>query len=93
MTLPIRSVARRWRVGAFHPLTRYGYNLVVYGGKRGDNLRIGTGLALMAAGWALKRRGRPLVRIYGADLDVGESMTVRVVQDGDVISETVVEAE
>lgn len=79
-----------WWAKRLHPVGRYGASMLVDGVKQGSNGRTGTGLAMIAAGWALKRRQRPPQRIYRAELGVGESMAVRVVDNGEVVSETVV---
>lgn len=91
MTAPLRSAVQRWRVTRIHPLTRSGYDMVLDGVNRGSNGRTGVGLAMIAAGWMLKRRQRPAERIYQAELDVGEAIAIRVVREGEVVSETVVE--
>jgi hypothetical protein len=51
---------------------------------------MGTGLAVIVAGMALQRRRRPRQRLYSTELGVGESLAIRVVENGEVVSETVV---
>ncbi len=90
MKRPGRSAVARWRAGLLHPTTRLGFDLLRDGGRRGSGFRVGSGLVLMATGAVTGVLNPPRRRIYQADLAVGESVGIRVVQNGEVVSETVV---
>jgi hypothetical protein len=93
MTLPIRSAVTRWRAGLLHPVTRYGFDMLREGGRRRSGGRMGTGLAMIAAGVTLGRIRPAPQRIYRAGLEVDESIGIRVVRSGEVVGETVVTTE
>lgn len=90
MTNQLGSPRPQWLVRRLHPVSRYGYGMLVDGGKRSNNGEMGIGLAMIVAGMALKRRSRPPQRLYRTELGVGESVAIRVVENGEVVSETVV---
>jgi MYXO-CTERM domain-containing protein len=72
------------------PISRYGYGMLVDGGKRSSNGEMGVGLAMFVAGLAMRRRRRPRQLLYSTGLGVGESLSIRVIENGDVVAETVV---
>jgi hypothetical protein len=77
----LRATTVRW----LHPFIEYGSNLMRRGLSRRDPATTRTGLALVVAGWALSRRTtRRLNRrpLYRAELGPGESVRIKVVQDG-----------
>ena len=90
MTSQIRSSGTGWLARRFHPVTRRGYTLMVDGGKRGSNAELGAGIAMVVAGFALQRRQRPPRLLYRTTLDPGEGIAIRLLDNGEVISETVV---
>lgn len=86
MTSLMRSIRTPGR-----SLRRSGISLFIDGGKRGDNGRMVAGLAIVVADFALKRNRRPPRRIYRTDVRAGKSIAIRVVDNGEVVSETVVQ--
>jgi hypothetical protein len=85
MTAPLARIAA-WR--RFHPLARYGYGLTREGIRRGDTPQVWTGLIFVVAGLAIRRRAmRPFRRtmLYKAELAPGETVTIKVLQDGEEI--------
>lgn len=85
-----RSPGAGWLARRFHPVTRRGYTLMVDGGKRGNNAELGAGIAMVIAGIVLQRKQRPPRLLYRAGLGIDEAIAIRVVENGQVISETVV---
>jgi len=90
MTTQMGSPRPRWLVRRLHPVSRYGYSMLVDGGKRSSNSEMGMGLAIIVAGMALRRRNRPPQRLYRTELGVGESLAIHVVENGEVVSETAI---
>lgn len=90
MTIQMRSARPQWLMRRLPPISRFGYSLFIDGGNRSNNTQMGTGLAMIVAGLALRRRRRPRRRLYSTELGVGESLAIRVVDNGEVVSETVV---
>ena len=86
MTILMRSISTPGR-----SLRRSGISLLIDGGKRGDNGRMVAGLVIVVADFALKRKRRPPSRIYRTDVRAGQSIAIRVVDNGEVVSETVVQ--
>jgi hypothetical protein len=82
-------IGRLWRY-RFHPVTQYGYDMLVDGRRRYGTTRMNAGLALIAAGFVLKRSNPAPRRVYRADLGPGESIGIRVIQKGEVVEETFV---
>jgi MYXO-CTERM domain-containing protein len=72
------------------PISRYGYGMLIDGGKRSNNGEMGMGLAMIVAGLALRRRRRPRQPLYRTELEVGESLAIRIIENGEVVGETVV---
>ena len=93
MTSQMRSPRPLWLMRRFPPMSRYGYRMFIDGRKRSNNTQMGTGLAVIVAGMALQRRRRPRQRLYSTELGVGESLAIRVVDNGEVVSETVVQGD
>jgi MYXO-CTERM domain-containing protein len=90
MTFQMRSARPLWLMRRFPPISRYGYGMLIDGRKRNSNTQMGAGLAMIVAGLALQRRRRPRSLLYSTELGVGESLAIRVVKNGEVVSETVV---
>jgi MYXO-CTERM domain-containing protein len=72
------------------PISRYGYGMLIDGAKRSNNGEMGMGLGMIVAGLALRRRRRPRQLLYRTELGVGESLAIRIIENGEVVGETVV---
>lgn len=86
----MRSPRPLWLMRRLPPISRYGYGMLTDGGRRSSNGEMGMGVAMIVAGLALRRRRRPRRLLHSTQLGVGESLAIRVVENGEVVSETVV---
>ena len=76
----------RWWAKRFHPWVQVGFHTMVDGSRRGDTKRVALGFAQLIAGIS-RRRGRPRRLIYSAEMEAGQSIGIRVIQRGAVVSE------
>lgn len=74
----------RWWDNRFHPMARVGFDRIVEGWRRGKNPEMALGLGMLLFGMS---RQRPRRRVYATDLVAGESIGIRVLQRGEVVSE------
>jgi hypothetical protein len=76
----------RWWANRFHPWVQVGFHTMVDGSRRGDTKRVALGFAQLIAGIS-RRRGRPRRLIYSTEIEAGQSIGIRVIQRGAVVSE------
>ena len=76
----------RWWTNRFHPWAQAGFDAMVDGSRRGDTKRVALGFAQLIAGIS-RRRGRPRRLIYSTEIEAGQSIGIRVIQRGAVVSE------
>ena len=62
--------------------------MLIDGGRRSSNGEMGMGLAMIVAGLALRRRRRPRQLLYRTELEVGESLAIRIIENEEVVGET-----
>ncbi|GMQ84651.1 MAG: hypothetical protein BMS9Abin07_0215 [Acidimicrobiia bacterium] len=80
------ALVDRWWAKRFHPWAQLGFDTMVEGSRRGDNIRTAAGLAMLVAGMS-RRRGPRRRLIYSADIEAGRSIGIRVSKRGAVVGE------
>ena len=86
MRLLLALIVDRWWAKRFHPWAHIGFDIMVRGSRRGDNRRAALGLGLLLVGTARGRKS-PRRLIYSAEIEDGQSIGIRVIQRGAVVSE------
>jgi hypothetical protein len=90
MTSQTRPARPLWLTRRLPLISRYGYDMLIDGGRRSSNGEMGMGLAMIVAGLALKKRRRPRRLLYRTELGAGESLAIRIIENSEVVGETVV---
>jgi len=83
------TIIDRWWDRRFHPMARVGLYRAVQGWRRGRSPEMAFGLGMLLVG--MSRRGARR-RLYVTDLVAGENVGIRVIERGEVVSETVIPA-
>ena len=83
------AVIGRWWDNRFHPMAHIGFDRLVLGLREGRSQEMAIGLGMLVVGM---NRQRPRRRLYAREIVAGDSVRIRVVERGQVVSDVEIPA-